>query len=126
MKEFFEGHEKPIKIPKRSQAKKDADIERCLQSAETLQDSMTQKLMKLVGKRDPLARDAFKVLVLIRTIQFRYYPVKAHSLLRYNDKYFDAKTGIKKAKELQPTKHDWEKWKKIQDRKKLTPLTSFN
>lgn len=105
--------------------KKDADLERGLQNAETVQDSLSQRLNRLCGRNAQISKDAVYVLIQIRTMQSNYYPVKQHSLLRYNGKYFDSVTGEKRAKELEPTKHNWRKYKRDKEREKLPKLMTF-
>jgi hypothetical protein len=91
----------------------------CLQRAETQQDSLTQKLNNKLGKNDKLTKQAFYVLKQIRTMQFRYLPVKTHSLLRYNDCLI-AKNG----KIIRPEHKN--NWRKIQKEKKRKLLTSLD
>ena len=94
---------------------KKEDVRNCLQAAETQQDSLTQKLYRKLGKAHPISKQAFFVLKEIRKMQFRYLPVKTHSLLRYNGECEITKDG----KIIRPLhKKNWNKFKKLQDIKK--------
>jgi len=98
---------------------KEEDIRFCLQRAETQLDSLTQKLTRPnVLKRHSqksLFNQARIGLMEVRKLQFRYFPVTTHSLLRYND----CKIG-KDGKIIRPIeKNNWRKHKRIKERKKL-------
>ena len=101
-----------------------ADLENTLQRAETVQDSLTQRMMRQLGKDNKLSKDAFYVLKQIRKLQFRYVPVQNHSLLRYNDGVYDKK-GNRVAKTTRLDKHNWRKYKKDKEKEKLPKLESF-
>ena len=96
------------------------DLESTLQKAETVQDSLTQRISRKLGKDDRMTKDAVYVLSQIRKMQFRYFPVHNHSLLRYSDGSVIRDDGTI---QTDITKNNWRKYKKIKDRKKLR---SFN
>lgn len=95
-----------------------------LQRAETVQDSLTQRMMRQLGKNNKLSKDAFYVLKQIRKLQFRYVPVHTHSLLRYSDKSFNSK-GEKQSVTHRPDKNNWRKVRKEKQRAKLPKLETF-
>ena len=96
-----------------------ADMESTLQRAETTQDSLSQKLANRLGREDKLTKESVYVLKQIRRLQFRYFPVKTHSLLRYSDG-----SQITEKGKIIPniTKSNWRKYKKIKEREKLKKL----
>ena len=92
------------------------DIRFCLQRAETQLDSLTQKLLRRQpkGKQDEYFKQARIALYEVRKLQFRYFHVTTHSLLRFNDCKFDEKGNM-----IRPMhKNNWYKFKKLQDIKK--------
>ena len=92
------------------------EIESGLQKAETTQDSLSQKLQRKLGKDDELTKKSYIVLREIRKLQFKYFPVHNHSLLRYSDGSEITPDG-----KIIPdiTKSNWRKYKKIKEREKL-------
>jgi len=97
------------------------EIESGLQRAETTQDSLSQKLQKQLGKDHELTKKSYIVLKEIRKLQFKYFPVHTHSLLRYSDGSKITPDG-----KIQPhiTKSNWRKYKKIKEREKLMRLST--
>ena len=74
--------------------------------AETQLDSVSQKLHR---EKHPEAKKVFRVLVIIRTLQANFFPVKSHSLLRYSN----CKIGPG-GKILPPLdKKNWRKYRKL-------------
>jgi len=93
------------------------DIRFCLQRAETQLDSLTQKLLRRQpkGKQDEFFKQARIALYEVRKLQFRYFPVTTHSLLRYND--CKVTPGGKLIRPIQ--KNNWRKYKREKEREKL-------
>jgi len=99
------------------------DIRFCLQRAETQLDSLTQKLLRRQpkGKEDEFFKQARIALYEVRKLQFRYFPVTTHSLLRYND--CEVRPDGTFIRPIQ--KNNWRKYKKEKEREKLKKFETY-
>ena len=105
---------------------KTEEIRSCLQKAETQLDSLTQKLLRPNVLKRHTQKELFNQakigLMQVRKLQFKYFKVETHSLLRYSDGSEILPDG-----KIKPdiTKSNWRKYKKEKRRKQLKKLENF-
>ena len=105
---------------------KTEEIRSCLQKAETQLDSLTQKLVRPNVLKRHTQKELFNQakigLMQVRKLQFKYFKVETHSLLRYSDGSEILPDGKIKRN---ITKSNWRKYKKEKMRKQLKNLDVY-